>query len=154
MPNGILPVVSTLGRGKARNLLVAPATVDGVAQAVVELGFFRQVRKVEQELLARVSESLGIAVRSSKDRTRLEELLEETQRQAEELQAQQEELRVSNEELEEQAHALKAFQVRLEAQHARARANQRAARGTDAKARAPAGRPDQGPRSSLTDKGG
>ena len=50
-----------------------------------------------------MSESIGIAVRGSKDRTRLEELLEETQRQAEELQTQQEELRVSNEELEEQS---------------------------------------------------
>ncbi len=51
-------------------------------------------------LLERVSEALGVAVRASRDRTRLEDLLAETQRQAEELQTQQEELRVSNEELE------------------------------------------------------
>ena len=63
----------------------------------------------DQELLARVSEALGVAVRASKDRTRLEELLEETQRQAEELQTQQEELRVTNEELEEQSRALQGI---------------------------------------------
>ena len=87
-------------------------------QAVFELGFLRQVRAEEEELLARLSDQIAIAVRSSKDRTRLEELLEETQRQSEELQAQQEELRVNNEELEEQGQALKASQLRLETQQA------------------------------------
>ena len=105
--DGYLPVASGLGRGTPATLLVAPAAVDGVVHAVVELGFFRDVRPADQELLARVSESLGVAVRASKDRTRLEELLEETQRQAEELQTQQEELRVTNEELEEQGRALR-----------------------------------------------
>jgi CheY-like chemotaxis protein len=65
-----------------------------------------------------VSETLGVAIRASKDRTRLEELLEETQRQGEELQTQQEELRVSNEELEVQARSLKESQAQLESQQA------------------------------------
>src|SRR6185295_6263788 len=60
--------------------------------------------------------SLGVAAWASKDRSRLEELLAETQRQAEELQTQQEELRVNNEELEEQSRALKESQARLETQ--------------------------------------
>jgi CheY-like chemotaxis protein/signal transduction histidine kinase len=46
----------------------------------------------------------------------LQNVLEETQRQAEELQVQSEELRVSNEELEEQGRALKDSQARLEQQ--------------------------------------
>ena len=89
-----------------------------MVHAIVELGFFRRIGSIERELLSRVSESLGVAVRGSKDRTRLEELLEETQRQAEELQTQQEELRVSNEELEEQSRVLKESQARLENQQA------------------------------------
>jgi CheY-like chemotaxis protein/signal transduction histidine kinase len=48
----------------------------------------------------------------------LQNLLEETQRQAEELQTQSEELRVNNEELEEQSRALKESQERLENQQA------------------------------------
>ena len=40
-------------------------------------------------------------MRAARDRSRLEELLEETQRQAEELQAQQQELQSANEELEQ-----------------------------------------------------
>jgi CheY-like chemotaxis protein/signal transduction histidine kinase/CHASE3 domain sensor protein len=116
VPADYLPVASTLARGKPSRLLIAPASDSGVVQAVVELGFFRALLPSDLELLRRVQESIGIAVRSSKDRTRLEELLEETQRQSEELQTQQEELRVANEELAEQGQVLKESQARLESQ--------------------------------------
>jgi CheY-like chemotaxis protein/signal transduction histidine kinase len=118
VPKNYLPIASSLGRAEPRELLICPAAADGMVHGVLELGFFRAVQPEDQELLARVSESLGIAVRSSKDRTRLEELLEETQRQGEELQTQQEELRVSNEELEVQSRTLKESQAQLEAQQA------------------------------------
>jgi signal transduction histidine kinase/CheY-like chemotaxis protein/CHASE3 domain sensor protein len=118
VPDGYMPVASSLGRAKPGALFLAPASADGIVYAVVELGFFRKIGAADEALLARVSESLAIAVRSSKDRTRLEELLEETQRQSEELQAQQEELRVNNEELEEQGRALKESQAQMEAQQA------------------------------------
>jgi CheY-like chemotaxis protein/signal transduction histidine kinase/CHASE3 domain sensor protein len=118
VPDGYLAVGSATGRGKPGSLLLAPATTDGVVYAVVELGFFGAVQEIDRELLSRISEALGVAVRSSRDRTRLEELLEETQRQGEELQTQQEELRVNNEELIEQSRALQDSQARLEAQHA------------------------------------
>ena len=114
VPVDYFAVESSLGRAKAAELLLAPATLNGRAHAVVELAFFRAVDPLELELLTTVSESIAIAVRASKDRTQLEELLEETQRQAEELQAQQEELRVSNEELEEQGQVLREAQSRLE----------------------------------------
>ena len=116
VPDGYLRVGSGVGSGKPRELLMVPASVDGVVHALIEFGFFRRVTAADQDLLMRASESLGIAVRSAKDRSRLEELLEETQRQSEELQAQQEELRVNNEELEEQGRALKESQSRLENQ--------------------------------------
>jgi CheY-like chemotaxis protein/CHASE3 domain sensor protein len=118
VPAGYLPVTSGLGRTDSAELLVAPAALDGVVYAVIELGFLRKVGAGERELLSRVAESLAVAVRSSRDRTRLEELLEETQRQSEELQTQQEELRVSNEELEEQGRILRESQGRLETQQA------------------------------------
>ncbi|RCW64202.1 response regulator [Pseudorhodoferax soli] len=116
VPAGYLPINSTLGSADPRELLVAPAQVDGRVRAMLELGFTRKLEPVDEQLLERMSEMLAIAVRTSHDRTRLEELLEETQRQAEELQAQQEELRVSNEELEEQGRALRESQAQLEVQ--------------------------------------
>jgi CheY-like chemotaxis protein/CHASE3 domain sensor protein len=118
VPAGYLPVTSALGHGTPREILICPAAADGTVHAMVELGFLRNLHAEDLELLDRVSESLGVAIRSSRDRTRLEELLEETQRQGEELQTQQEELRVSNEELEVQARSLKESQAQLESQQA------------------------------------
>ena len=116
VPAGYLPISSGLGRGTPDELLVIPASIDGVVQTVLELGFFGTTDEDTRELLSRASESIAVAVRAAKDRQRLEELLLETQRQAEELQAGQEELRVSNEELEEQGRALRESQSNLEMQ--------------------------------------
>jgi CheY-like chemotaxis protein/CHASE3 domain sensor protein len=118
VPAGYLPIASGLGQGAPGELLIAPASIDGVVHAVVELGFFGGADPAKSQLLSRVSESIAVAVRASKDRERLEELLQETQQQAEELQAGQEELRVSNEELEEQGRVLKESQAQMESQQA------------------------------------
>ena len=118
VPVGYLPITSGVGQGTPAELLVVPASIDGVVHAVLELGYFRATMSDERELLSRVSESIAVAVRASKDRQRLEELLQETQQQAEELQASQEELRVNNEELEEQGRALRESQANLETQQA------------------------------------
>jgi signal transduction histidine kinase/CheY-like chemotaxis protein/CHASE3 domain sensor protein len=116
VPAGYLPISSGIGKGTPSELVVVPASIDGVVQAVLELGFFSATDADQRELLARVSESIAVAVRAAKDRQRLEELLQETQQQAQELQAGAEELRVSNEELEEQGRALRESQAHLEIQ--------------------------------------
>ncbi len=118
LPDGYLRVASSLGQAQARHLLIAPAAADGVVQAVIELGFLGEPTALDRELLRRASEAIGIAVRSARDRSRLEELLDETQRQAEELQAQQQKLQSANEELERQGDALRDTQARLESQQA------------------------------------
>ena len=118
VPAGYLAVSSSLGQAPAGELLIVPARTDGSVQAVLELGFFRRLVGADLEFMERVAESVGIAVRAAKDRSRLEALLEETQRQSAELQTQQEELRVNNEELEEQGRALKESQASLEEQQA------------------------------------
>jgi signal transduction histidine kinase/DNA-binding response OmpR family regulator/CHASE3 domain sensor protein len=118
LPPGYLPIASAAGQGTPAVLLIAPASIDGAVRAVMEFGFFGAVDASKEELLRRVSESIAVAVRASKDRQQLEELLQETQQQAEELQAGQEELRVSNEELEEQGRALRESQAQLESQQA------------------------------------
>ena len=116
VPAEYFEVDSSLGGARVRELLLVPAMVGGRTHAVVELGFFRALRPQDLEFAERVAESLGVAVRAAADRSRLEELLEETQRQSEELQSQQEELRVSNEELEEQSRLARQGQAMLEAQ--------------------------------------
>ncbi|WP_205678713.1 response regulator [Aquisphaera insulae] len=116
VPDGYLTIGSALGRGRPRHLVIAPAVDDARVNGVLEVGFLHPPDGLVLDLLDRVSRSLGVAVQSASYRTHLQDLLEETQRQAEELQAQGEELRVSNEELEEQGRALKESQVRLEQQ--------------------------------------
>ncbi len=118
LPEEYLRVTSAVGRTKSRELVIAPASVGGMVHAVAEFGFLHPVGPMELEVLDRVSETIAIAIRSARDRSRLEELLEETQRQAEELQTQQEELRVSNEELEQGSHTLQLSQTQLQNQQA------------------------------------
>ncbi|HEY2380756.1 MAG TPA: response regulator [Terriglobia bacterium] len=110
LPADYMRISSTLGNSKPAALIVVPALAEGEVEAVIELGFITETDALDVNFLELVGESIGMAVRASKYRTRLEELLEETQRQADELQAQSEELRVSNEELESQSRALRESQ--------------------------------------------
>ena len=80
VPGNYLPIASGTGASQSAELLIAPATIDGRAYGVVELGFFGKVDAAKPELLHRIAEPLAAAIRASKDRTRLEELLQETQR--------------------------------------------------------------------------
>ncbi len=116
VPDGYLSYGSALGRDRPRHLLVVPVKADGDVNAAIELGFAGEIGETHMEMVERVSQAIGTAVRSSTYRARLQELLEETRRQAEELQKQSEELRASNEELEEQSRVLEASQARLEQQ--------------------------------------
>jgi signal transduction histidine kinase/DNA-binding response OmpR family regulator len=116
VPEGYLYFGSSFGQSAPARLLIAPVKVDDRVNAVMEFGFTEEVRPISTKLFEQVSQSIGVAVRSARYRTRLHELLEETRRQAEELQRQSEELRATNEELEQQTRALEASQKRLEQQ--------------------------------------
>jgi len=116
VPEGYLTLGSALGRDTPRQLVIAPFSADGVVNVVMEFGFLHAVDERPLTFLAQVAQTVGVALRSARYRTELQNLLEATQRQSEELQVQSEELRVSNEELEEQGRALKESAVRLEQQ--------------------------------------
>jgi len=116
VPAGHLEVSSATGRSNPVELVVAPAMQYERVYAVIELGFNHPVSEGERSLLEGASEMLASSIRAGMDRSRLESLLAETQRQSEELQTQQEELRVSNEELEQQSRILQESQARMELQ--------------------------------------
>jgi CheY-like chemotaxis protein/signal transduction histidine kinase len=120
VPPDYLRVSSALGGTQAQGVIVSPLTTEGRPYGVLELGFMRRLEPADRalELLDRLAEPVGVSLRSALYRQRVQELLEETQRQSEELQVQQEELKTSNEELEEQSHALRESQARLENQQA------------------------------------
>jgi signal transduction histidine kinase/CheY-like chemotaxis protein len=114
---GYLKIGSALGDTLPTTVVAAPLTSDGGVVGVIELGF---AGKPDMDdivaVMGAVAQKAGMALRAARYRTRLHQLLEESQRQSEELQVQQEELRVSNEELEERGRALMASQARLETQ--------------------------------------
>ena len=120
VPAGYLKVRSALGSADPRLVLLSPLTAEGQPYGVIELGFLNRSADPAPSLalLERIAEPMGISLRSSLDRQRVLELLQETQRQGEELQAQQEELKASNEELEERSTALRESQAQLENQQA------------------------------------
>jgi CheY-like chemotaxis protein/signal transduction histidine kinase/CHASE3 domain sensor protein len=116
VPDGYMTIGSALGQDKPKHLVIVPTHADDIVNAVIELGFLHPVDDRVLELLKQAAPSIGVALRSARYRSELQNALEETQRQSEELQVQSEELRVSNEELEEQGRALKESQTRLEQQ--------------------------------------
>jgi CheY-like chemotaxis protein/CHASE3 domain sensor protein len=116
VPEGYLFFGSALGQDSPKHLVMAPGSVDGSVNTVLELGFIRPINERVTTLLAQAGPAIAIAVRSARYRGELQNFLEETQRQAEELQTQSEELRVSNEELSEQGRVLQDSQARLEQQ--------------------------------------
>lgn len=116
VPDRYLKIGSALGSDKPRHLLIVPARADDVVNAVLELGFFETIDEMVVELLERASPVIGVALRSASFRSRLQDALEQTRRQAAELQTQSEELQVNNEELEEQGRSLRESQAMLEQQ--------------------------------------
>ncbi|MDQ0349133.1 response regulator [Ancylobacter vacuolatus] len=118
VPEGYLYFGSSLGKAKPDWLLLTPTREDDAVNGVLELGFRRKPGAEALEFLERTAGAVGVALRSAQYRTRLEELLEETRRQAEELRAHGEELTSANEELHEQSQALQESQRRLERQQA------------------------------------
>ena len=113
-PPDLLRVRSGTADRSPVELILAPACVEGDTEAVLELGLLKPAAPRAIDLVERVGETIGVAVRSATYRARLRELLEESQQQSEELQAQQEELRVANEELQQQGDALRGAHAQLE----------------------------------------
>ncbi|WP_347138254.1 response regulator [Paracoccus sp. SSK6] len=117
-PEQALGWASGLGRGRAPHSLIVPLREGRRIDGLLEFGFDAPPAGRVTDLLDRTSERLALALRSVEYRQRLQELLEETRRQAEELRSHTEELAASNEELEEQSRALQDSQRRLEEQQA------------------------------------
>jgi signal transduction histidine kinase/DNA-binding response OmpR family regulator len=121
VPPGYLAFGTALGHASPRALVIGTAHTDDTVNAVIELGFITEPGANldhAPDLLALVSNALGVTLRSAKYRARLQVLLSETLQQAEELQTQSEELRATNDELEAQSKQLLASQAQLEDQQA------------------------------------
>ncbi len=116
IPDDYIKINSGLGNISPKNIIILPLLQDGALKGVVEIGANRQFSELDMQFLNMVSENLAIVFNAAQSRTKLKELLEETQRQAEELETQQEELKQSNEELQEKTGLLEKSEAELKAQ--------------------------------------
>ncbi len=130
LPDDYMRVDSMLGDSVPNNILVAPFIYEDNVIGVIELGTLYEFGQRELDFMKKAMESLAIAFFMAQARGKMQELLEQSQRQTEELQvseeelqatneelqSQQEELRVANEELQSQTNALRASETKLKAQ--------------------------------------
>jgi signal transduction histidine kinase/CheY-like chemotaxis protein/methyl-accepting chemotaxis protein len=107
-------ITSSLVQSTPKNLLISPFSLEGQPVGTIEIGRLTPFTNTELDFVSSAMESIAISITSAIARKRIQELLEETQKQSEELQTQQEELRQMNEELEEQAQSLKQQQEELQ----------------------------------------
>jgi CheY-like chemotaxis protein/signal transduction histidine kinase/CHASE3 domain sensor protein len=118
LPENYLKIVSGLGKGSPRHVLLIPVHNDGQVNGVVELGFLRALGARDLEFVNMIANNIGNSIHAALYRRRLQDVLAESQQLNEDLQSQQEELRTVNDELEEKSRVLKEYQVNLENQQA------------------------------------
>lgn len=116
IPDDYIRINSGLGNTVPKNILVFPFLYEGEVKGVIELGTANRISDLDMQFLQLAGDNIAIAFNASQSRTKLKELLEETQRQAEELEVQQEELKQANEELEQKTVLLEKSEAELKAQ--------------------------------------
>ena len=104
-----------LGQIKPTHIVALPL-LDTKVEGALELAIVYGFSDLQIEFLKTVSNNIGIAIKSTRHRKRVMELLEETKSQSEELQAQHTELETINAELEAQTEKLQASEEELRVQ--------------------------------------
>lgn len=116
VPEDYLKISSASGETTPKYILIIPLTHNNIIEGIIEIGSLHPFSPASTNLLQQASHSIAIAIHASKNRTKMQELLEETQAQAEELQAQHSELESLNTELEAQTQKLQASEEELKVQ--------------------------------------
>jgi signal transduction histidine kinase/CheY-like chemotaxis protein/methyl-accepting chemotaxis protein len=107
-------ILSGLGQALPRQVLVQPFLYEETVKGVIELATFKPITELQQEFLVQVMPGIGIAVNTAQSRSRLQELLQQSQTQTEELQSQAEELQSQTEELQSQQEELTQINEELQ----------------------------------------
>jgi signal transduction histidine kinase/DNA-binding response OmpR family regulator/CHASE3 domain sensor protein len=104
-----------LGEVKPSHVVAVPLQ-DNKIEGVMELASLKGYSAIELEFLEIASVNIGIVVKATQNRKRVQELLEETQSQSEELRVQHSEMEAVNAELEIQTEKLQASEEELRVQ--------------------------------------
>lgn len=104
------------GSIKPKSIIAVPIFFNRTLKGVIELASLNGYSNNIKTYLEAVAYNIGIAINTTQNRQKVQELLEETQSQAEELQAQHSELENVNTELQAQAEKLQASDEELRVQ--------------------------------------
>lgn len=104
-----------LGQVKPTHIVAVPL-FDNKIEGALELASIYGFSELHLEFFGAIANNIGIALRSTQNRRRVMELLEETKAQSEELQQQHTELEAINAELEAQTEKLQASEEELRVQ--------------------------------------
>ncbi|MFB9107781.1 response regulator [Flavobacterium gyeonganense] len=108
-------ITYALGEIKPKHIVAVPL-IDTKIEGAFELANVKEFTEIDLEFLQTVSNNIAIAIKSTRNRKRVLELLEETQAQSEELRIQHSELEAMNAELETQTEKLQASEEELRVQ--------------------------------------
>ena len=115
-PDDFLHIAGAAASARPGYVLIIPLVHAGIAEGVIEIGSLFPFKESVIDFSKQAGVNIAIALQSTRSRTRLQELLEETQAQAEELQAQHSELESLNVELEAQTQKLQVSEEELKVQ--------------------------------------
>ncbi len=104
------------GNIKPKSIVAIPVIYNGTIKGVIELASLEHYTDIIKEYFKNISFNTGIALNTSQDRQRVQELLEKTKAQSEELKTQHSELENINAELEAQAERLQTSEEELKVQ--------------------------------------
>ncbi len=113
VPEDYIHVESGLGESTPAAVLVMPFLFEGELKGIIELASLQGFSRLHLDFLEQVMPGVAIAINTAESRTRMKELLAQTQAQSEELQQQQASLQQSNEELQSQSEELQSQQEEL-----------------------------------------
>jgi signal transduction histidine kinase/DNA-binding response OmpR family regulator/CHASE3 domain sensor protein len=108
-------ITYALGEIKPKHIIAVPL-IDTKIEGAFEMASVNEFTEIDLEFLQAVSNNIAIAIKSTQNRKRVMELLEETQAQSEELRIQHTELEAMNAELETQTEKLQASEEELRVQ--------------------------------------
>lgn len=106
LPADYLSLGSSLGETAVSAVLITPVRLNGAIKGVFELGSNRPITDRQIEFVQACQENIAIAINSAQVHRKLEQLLQETERQRNELEAQTATLRHNEEELRVQQEQL------------------------------------------------
>ncbi|CAL1520545.1 response regulator [Chitinophaga sp. MM2321] len=115
-PDSFLHIAGVIASTQPGYVLIIPLIHAGIAEGVIEIGSLFPFSETVIDYAKQASVNIAVALQSTKSRTKLQELLEETQSQAEELQVQHSELESLNVELESQTQKLQVSEEELKVQ--------------------------------------